>query len=227
VPHKPRVVFDQAWATTPSARYGALDRDACHAELKARGVVFTVVPEARGVEAPVRLPKDVAGVVWRTELPAADRAHAPWDVVDCRVVLSLHDWGPRLRGRGVTEVLLFSAWRPPPRTWPAGKPATRHPGALAIDVKRIVREPDPVTGAPRPDLDVDRDWDPRLGAPPCGAGAPPPSPPTAEAAELRALACEADDARLFTVMLTPHYDHAHANHLHMEITPGVTWRLTR
>ena len=91
----------------------------------------------------------------------------------------------------------------------------------------MIREPDPATGAPRKDLDVDRDWDPKLGAPVCGPGAPPPSPATEEAKELRAIACEVDDAKLFTVVLTPHYDHAHRNHLHLEVTPDVTWRLTR
>jgi hypothetical protein len=179
------------------------------------------------VLAPVRIPSGVGGVLFRTELPAADRAHAPHDVFDCRVVLSIADWAPRLEGRGITEVILFSAWRPPPKTWPAGREATRHPGALAIDVKRMVRKPDPSTGASRPDLDVDRDWDPKLGAPICGPDAPPPSPATAEAKELREIACELDGARLFTVMLTPHYDRAHDNHLHLEVTPGVTWRLTR
>src|SRR5690606_14985992 len=160
-------------------------------------------------------------------LPAAQRAHAPWDVFDCRVVLAMHDWSPRLKGRGITEVLLFSAWRPPPASWPKDEPAKRHPGALAIDVKRMIRTPDPATGAPRRDLDVDRDWDPRIGAPICGPSAPPPSPATPEAAELRAIACEVDAAHLFTVVLTPHYDRAHNNHLHLEITPGVTWRLTK
>ena len=117
--------------------------------------------------------------------------------------------------------------RPPPKSWPAGKEATRHPGALAVDVKKLVRGPDPTTGAPRSDVIIERDWAPRIGAPICGADAPAADPDTVEGKEARAIACEIEDARLFTVMLTPHYDRAHHNHLHLEITPGVTWRLTK
>jgi len=40
-----------------------------------------------------------------------------------------------------------------------------------------------------------------------------------------AVACEIDDTRLVTVMLTPHHDRAHHNYLHLEIANGVTWRL--
>jgi len=221
------VVFDQAWASTPAARAAALDREQCFAELRARKIAFTEVASARGVLAPVRLPADVGGVVYRTELPVAQRAQAPWDVFDCRVVLALDDWSSKLLARGFSEVILFSAWRPPPKTWPQGQEATRHPGALAVDVKKLVRAVDPTTGAPRSDIVVERDWAPRLGAPVCGGDAPAANPDTVEGREIRAIACEIEDAHLFTVMLTPHYDRAHHNHLHLEITPGVTWRLTR
>ena len=224
---RPHVVFDQAWASTPAAKAAALDRDACFDELRARKIAFTLVDTARGVLAPVRLPADVGGIVYRTELPAAERSHAPWDVFDCRVVVALDNWSPKLLAWGFSEVILFSAWRPPPKTWPEGQQATRHPGALAVDVKKLVRGTDPTTNAPRSDIVVERDWAPHIGAPVCGDAAPPANPDTAEGREVRAIACEIEDARLFSVMLTPHYDRAHHNHLHLEITPGVTWRLLR
>lgn len=224
---RPHVVFDERWANTPAARAASLDKDQCFTELKRRKVAFTEVASARGVLAPVRLPADVGGIVYRTELSAAERAHAPWDVFDCRVVVALDDWSPKLLARGFSEVILFSAWRPPAAGWPEGKEAKRHPGALAVDVKRLVRGLDPTTGAPRSDVVIERDWAPRLGAPVCGADAPAAEPDTTEGREARAIACEIEDARLFTVMLTPHYDRAHHNHLHLEVTPGVTWRLTR
>ena len=45
--------------------------------------------------------------------------------------------------------------------------------------------------------------------------------------ELRSIVCEAADQRLFTVILTPNYNRAHANHFHLEVTPDVTWHLVR
>ena len=50
-------------------------------------------------------------------------------------------------------------------------------------------------------------------------------PDSTEARALRAIFCEAADQRLFTTMLSPNYNNAHENHFHLEITPGVTWRL--
>jgi hypothetical protein len=89
---------------------------------------------------------------------------------------------------------------------------------------------------------VERDFDGRRGAPVCGDGAPAArraramSPATrgeaaarGEAAgrELRSIVCEAADQHIFTSMLTPNYDRAHENHLHLEVTPGVQWHLVR
>ena len=41
-------------------------------------------------------------------------------------------------------------------------------------------------------------------------------------AALRRLVCATGD--LFQVVLTPHYDAAHANHVHLELRPDVSWR---
>ena len=61
-----------------------------------------------------------------------------------------------------------------------------------------------------------------VGAGGAGAG---PYPATAEAVKLRAILCEAVDARLFNVVLTPNYNRPHKNHFHLELTEGVTWFL--
>ena len=39
------------------------------------------------------------------------------------------------------------------------------------------------------------------------------------------IVCEAADARIFTYMLSPHFDKAHSDHLHLEIKPQVKWFL--
>ena len=68
-------------------------------------------------------------------------------------------------------------------------------------------------------LVVERDFHGRIGAPTCGPGAGP-HPATPEALELRQIVCDAADARLFNVALTPDFNWPHRNHFHLEVTAG-------
>ncbi len=225
-PKKPRITVEAGQPSAPSARYGSLTKDACLKELRRRAISFVEVDSARGVLAPVRLKGPLAGITYRTELPASERPTTPFEIFDCRLVLALHDFGAILTKHGVEEAVIFSAWRPPAKSWPADKPATRHPGGLAIDIRRLVK-PKPATAGPKdkaPDLVVERDWTPAKDVPPCAATTAI-RPATAEAKEIRAIYCEAADAHLFTTQLGPNYDRPHANHFHLEVTPGVSWRL--
>jgi Extensin-like protein C-terminus len=232
---KPKIKFDQDWATHPSARYAAMSAGACREALATRKIVFTPVRRAPGVLAPVRLPQGALGVLYRTAEPDHRRAESPYDVFDCRLALALADLSRILRVHDIDEVLMFSAWRPPARMWPEGKLATRHLGGLAIDASRFGKR----LGEGEPErvwLDVERDFQGRRGAPVCGPlpGSAPRArsaaqEPGAEAAtrELRSIVCEAADQHIFTSILTPNYDRAHKNHLHLELTPGVQWHLVR
>lgn len=219
-PKRPRTTEAADFASAPSAKYGDLAKKACLAELKRRNIPFAAVDEARGVMAPVRLKGAVGGVVYRTAAPEAERAKSPLEIFDCRLVLALSDFSEILKKHGVEEALLFSAWRPPPKSWPRDKLGTRHPGALAIDLRRMVLAPG--EDGKRKDLVVERDWTPMRDKPPCDGA---PSPDTDAAKTIRAIFCEANDKRLFTVMLSPNYDKAHENHFHLEVTPQVKWRL--
>jgi len=223
---KPRITVDADLANAPSAKYGALTKDACIKELKQRAIRFTEVASARGVMAPVRLDGSLHGVRYHTEVPEKDRATTPYEVFDCRLVLALDDFGPILQKHGIEEAIIFSAWRPPAKSWPADKPATRHPGALAVDIRRMVKAK-PTSAGPKdkaPDLVVLRDWTPARDVPPCAPGTAI-APDTKEAREIRAIFCEAAAARIFTTQLGPNYNKPHENHFHLEVTPGVTWRL--
>jgi len=223
---KSKVVFAPGYASHPSVEYGALGKDACLAELRSRKIDFQSVREANGVLAPVRLPKDVGGVVYRTGLTPAVRAQSPHDVFDCRLVLALDDFSDILRAHDVTEAIMFSAWRPPRAGWPEDKPATRHPGALAIDIRLLRKKPTPPKSKPV-EIVVKKEWRAAIGRAPCGKGASPVLPATPEAKELRNIVCEAVAQHLFTSVLTPNYNRAHHNHVHLEVTPGVKWHLTR
>ncbi len=221
---KPRTVVDDDWAKAPSAHYAALGKDACLRELRQRGASFDEVASARGVLAPIRLRGPLGGVAYHTEAPVAERAKSPYEVFDCRLALALDDFSAILRAHDVDEAYIFSAWRPPPKSWPADKLGTRHPGALAVDIRVLAKKL--VPGADRATLVVERDWQPAHDQPACGDKAPAILPDTAEAKEIRAIYCQAADARIFSSMLGPNYNKAHENHFHLEITPGVKWRLT-
>ena len=201
---------------TPAYRYAQLDRPACETELTRRGIGWISAGDARGVLAPVRLTGAVGGVSYHTGLAPKQRATSPNEVFDCRLVLALDDFGAILARHGVVEVIHMSGWRPPAaKSWPAGKLGTRHDGALALDAGYFVRK-----DGTR--LDVEKDFHGRIGARTCGPGTGP-WPATAEAIELRSIACEAADAHLFNVELTPDYNRPHRNHFHLEVTPNVKW----
>jgi Extensin-like protein C-terminus len=99
-------------------------------------------------------------------------------------------------------------------TW--APPGTRHPAGLAIDVALLHKRDGRW-------LSVQHDFHGRIGAKTCGEGARVPESP--DARELHALVCESSDLSLFTYVLTPDFNAAHADHFHMEVKPGVRWFL--
>ena len=211
-----RARFHPDWEKHACTRYAAMEAAACTAELVRRGIAFTPVTEAPGVRIPVRLPKDVGGVVYRTEAPQHVRETGPYDVFDCRLVLALSDFSRVLRAHDIEEVRMYSAWRPASAKHLGDGDGKRHAGGLAIDVG-LLRKRDGRW------LNVARDFHGRIGAKTCGEGAP--MPDNADAKELRALVCESEALGVFTYVLTPDYNAAHADHFHMEIRSGVKWFL--
>lgn len=99
-------------------------------------------------------------------------------------------------------------------TW--APPGTRHPAGLAIDVGLLHKKDGRW-------LSVARHYQGHIGDKTCGEGTHVPESP--DARELRALVCESADQGVFTYVLTPNYNAAHADHYHMEIKPGVHWFL--
>lgn len=201
-------------------RYAALTPNACLAELNQRHVPFQREEAKRGVKIPVRLTGKVGGVLYRTDYPDAERAREPWEIFDCRLVLSLDDFSAVLRQHEVSEVRIFSAWRPPAATWPMDQWARRHPGALAVDVRELRKDSGEA-------LNVLEQFHGRLEAPLCGSNAAGPVPDTPAARELRAIVCAAAESQLFNSILTPNYNPAHKNHFHLELTPDVDWFMLR
>jgi hypothetical protein len=198
-----------------ASRYAGLDRSRCEAELAARHIPHERVGEARGVLAPLRLTGPLEGVTFRSALPAAQRKFATMEIYDCRLVLALDDFARLLARHDIVEVIHLSVYRPATTKSLKARPSglgRRHGGALAIDAA-IFKTKSGDT------MSVEKDFHGRIGARPC--------PAPADATELRKIACEANDERLFNVLLTPDYNWAHRNHFHLEVTAGVKWTLVR
>ena len=110
----------------------------------------------------------------------------------------------------------FSIYRPPSTRWPAERIASRHPGGLAIDAASLREERRHEAWSSSATSTVGSAH--RRAAPAPGRTLPAP-----EALELRQIVCDAADARLFNVALTPDFNWAHRNHFHLEVTAGSPW----
>jgi hypothetical protein len=207
-----------AAGAAPAMRYASMDRATCEAELGRRKIAFEPVGEARGVVAPLRLKGAIAGVDFHSMLPLAQRRTSPNEIYDCRLVLALDDWARVLARYDVVEVVHYSVYRPPPKKQVLTGAGRRHSGALAIDAA-IFKTRDGQT------ISVEKDFHGRIGGKPCAATKASSLP--ASALTLRKIVCEAADAQLFNVMLTPDYNRPHRNHFHLEVTAGVGWVLVR
>ena len=179
----------------------------------AKPIAFTTVAsrEAPGVRWPIRLQGPIAGVSFEP----IDQSPT-YAVLDCRLAFTLQAWAHDLRQAGVRRVDYFSMYRP--NATVAGSDAVSgHAHGMAIDAARFVLR----SGAA---VDVLDDWEGRKhGQAPC-----PIRPDEARPGRLlRSITCTAADRKLFQVVLTPHYNKAHENHVHLEIKPEVSWTYVR
>jgi hypothetical protein len=203
--------------STPAFRYAQLDVVACETELEQRQLpVQHENASWPQLKQPTRLKGPLNGVTFRTDRPESERGSSPYELLDCRLVLALDDFSKLARGEGINEVVFSSAYRPPPESADADEAGKRHAGGLAIDIHRFRRDDGQW-------IKVEEDFHGRLGKDSCGRNAQKPVPATPEAILLRRLVCGAATQRLFQSVLTPSYDHAHRDHLHLELTVGVRW----
>lgn len=187
--------------------------DDCYAALQAEGVAFERVAESEAldVDTPARLLGPLRGV----EVVGRDRGrtHA---ILDCRLALALLSWAPALKQAGVVRIEHYSIYRPRARTPRQGR-VSGHARGLAIDAARFHMHNGEV-------LDVLTDWEDRdRGGAPCPQR---PDEPWSSRV-LRGVVCDAVENNLFQVVLTPHHDRAHENHVHLEIRPEVDWTYVR
>lgn len=198
--------------------YANLSNEEAFAELDRRGIEYARVKKRMpGVRAPIRLRGKLHGVHVHSVLPERQRATTPFEILDARLALALHDFCRILSHHDVVEVVHFTMYRPAPDDKEdPNAPQTRHPGGLAIDVGALKkRNGDWLAIGPH--------WPASIGSKTCGDGAR--KLISRRGRELVSILCETADQRVFHYMLTPHFDGAHHDHWHLEIKPGVKWFL--
>lgn len=209
-------VFDET-AVAPEnkeARDLGLPTDArrCYDRLWHGGVTFELVyKHADDVRMPIRVTSPIGGV-W-VQPANGNRVNA---IMDCRLAVRLLSWAPALRKMGVRTLEHYSAYRPNATISGSNRPSA-HAGALALDLAKLHMDNGDV-------LDVLTDWEGReRGEAPC----PRRRDEGWASRVLRTLVCDAIDRRLFQVVLTPHHDKAHQNHVHLELRPSDDWTFIR
>jgi hypothetical protein len=205
-------------AGSKAYRYANLGGEEAIAELDRRGVPYVpAIAPMPGVRTPVRLTGPLHGVHIHSALPEEQRAASPFEILDARLALALDDFASILEVHDVVELVHFTMYRPASAT-PAdpNAPQTRHPGGMAIDVGSL-RKRDGRW------LVVGSHWPAEIGARTCGSTGR--KLKNVRGRELRSIVCEAADQRIFHYMLTPHFDAAHHDHVHLEIKPEVKWFL--
>jgi hypothetical protein len=204
-------------AASPASRYANLSNEDAIAELGRRQIAFEAVTDAPGVRAPIRLRGKLHGVWIHSALPEAERATTPYEILDARLALALDDFAEVLAHHDITEVVHFTIYRPSDDAREGNDAVkARHPGGMAIDVGAIRKRGGAL-------LTVKAHWPAAIGARTCGEGAR--KLASRRGRELVSLVCEARDLRLFHSMLTPHFNRAHHDHVHLEIKPDTKWFL--
>jgi len=132
---------------------------------------------------------------------------SPFGVMDCRLVLAFDELAELLVAHDVTQVHIGTIYRKNSKL--GGKKPSQHAHALAADIVAFKLADGRM-------LEVERDFSGELGTPPCGPGSRV-FPESTEAVALRNLVCDVAQSGLFTYMLTPNYNQAHHDHLHVDI----------
>ena len=180
---------------------------ACAASLKQAGVEYREISTAAadGIAWPIRLSGPIGGI--RIEGGATPETETNY--LDCRLAVTLLAWAPSLRARGIVAIEHYSMYRPLSRIDGTDKPSG-HATGRAIDLGRVELEDGRM-------LSVLTDWKNRKpNADPCAEWR------DDDAGQLlRELVCDAAQRGLFQVVVTPHHNAAHANHLHLEIDPAA------
>lgn len=226
-PHAPHAAQGKAAEAPPKAQpglgaKGALDvtRGAkAHAGAKQKSGDAAAKPEAGVIAAPPgRKPAARKPTAQQppAKQPAAKQPHAAKQPAAQQPHAAKRPVEPPAAKQPAAPIAPRDAPAPPPQRGAWAPPGTRHPAGLAIDVAMLHKRDGRW-------LNVQRQFHGRIGDKTCGDDAR--VAENDDAKELRALVCEPAALGIFTYVLTPNFNAAHADHYHMEIKPGVKWFL--
>jgi hypothetical protein len=139
-------------------------------------------------------------------------------MLDCRLVLALDELARVLELHGVVKVHVDNLYRPRARL-PGKRKPSQHAHGLAVDVRALE------LGDGRL-LVVERDWSGPTATPPCGPGSGLEAR-SEEAVALRNIVCDIVRQGVFHHVLTPSYDAAHRDHVHMDIKRDASGVIVR
>ena len=199
--------------SSPARRFANLYPKACRAEARRRKLAVSRDRRPTpGVATAFRMKGSFRGVTFRT----AGRK-SRFGVFDCRLALAFDEMAAVLADHDVDEVLVGTIYRPGSKL--GRRVRSQHAHGLAADV----------VGFRRKDgkrLLVERDWPSAIGEPACGPDARLHGS-SEEAIALRNIVCDLHRRGLFHHILTPNYDAAHHDHLHLDIKRGALRRIIR
>lgn len=205
----------------PATRYGRMSSRACLAEVKKRKLPVVALGPVRGIPIPVRITGELHGVRVHSGLPKSQWTTSPYEIVDCRLALAIDDFTALLANHDVVELVHMSAYRPPPKKWPAEKPGKRHGAGMALDAAVFIKR----DGSK---LIVEKHFKGHRRSAPCPRVVHAKSAPKApETKEIREIFCEAREHGVFHVMLSPNFNWAHRNHFHLEVAQNPRWFYVR
>jgi hypothetical protein len=187
----------------------ALPQDECYELLKKYKVDFKAAPEKKvsGIRMPIQLTGTLNGLRVSTSNKRTENT-----ILDCRLAVALLKWTEVLSAYGFTGVDYISIYRRNAHVGGSSK-VSGHAHGLAIDIRGFT------LGENREIVVLD-DWiEKDRGDDPCSKEYDEP----VSAQLMRRAVCEAGAQKLFQVVLTPHYNDAHANHVHLEVVPDVDW----
>ncbi len=190
--------------TAPARRNANLSSALCTRELRTKKYPFKRVGAFKGIATPVRVDGDIEGVKFR--VPGLK---SKFGVLDCRLALTLVDFARFLKAASVTEVTVDNFYRPNAHLPGKRSKRSQHAYGLAIDLTTFKLADGRL-------LHVENDWGAGIETEPCGPYATL-TRTTSNTVELRELVCNLAAQQMFHHHLTPSYDLAHRNHLHLDV----------
>ncbi len=198
---------------SPALRYANLSPWQCKKELARRKLPLQRQRETKGIATALRFTAPMNGVRFITAGPKS-----PFSLLDCRLALTLDDLTKVLNDRGVVGIRVDNFYRRAARL-PGSRKRSQHAYGLAIDMTELELADGRV-------LNVEAAWGAPIGVPPCGPGARV-EEGLPDSLTLRNLVCLIAAGGHFHHILTPAYDRAHRNHLHLDIKRGTKYGIIR